>query len=148
MGEKLDAQVAQGALGHVDHDAGVEPCGQHADGVDAADAHQCTCQRAEVRRGLPGHGDDVIIDQGLEEEACLHVCQRADDDADQHKDAVGQIVLEHLIHDPLEQLARILNLRLGAAHPTGAGALHFFHLCHYCSPPCLSKSPPPWVWLL
>ena len=87
VGEKLDAQVAQGALGHVDHDTGVEPCGQHADGVDAADAHQCACQRAKVRRGLLGHGDDVIIDQGLEEEACLHVCQRADDDADQHKDA-------------------------------------------------------------
>ena len=148
VGEKLDTQVAQGALGHVDHDTGVEPCGQHADGVDAANAHQCACQRAEVRRGLLGHGDDVIIDQGLEEEACLHVCQRADDDADQHKDAVGQIVLEHLIHDPLEQLARVLDLRLGAAHPTGAGALYFFHLCHYCSPPCLSKSPPPWVWLL
>ena len=33
VGEKLDAQVAQGTLGHVDHDTGVEPCGQHADSV-------------------------------------------------------------------------------------------------------------------
>ena len=60
---------------------------------------------------------------------------------------MGQIVPEYLIHDALQQLARVFHFGPGAAH-TGAGAANFFCLSHYCSPPCLSKSPLPWVWLL
>ena len=81
----------------------------------------------------------------LQEQACLHIGQRADHDADEHEDAVRQIVLEHLCHDALEQLARVLDLRTRASHAAGAGAMDdfCFLFCHYCSPPCLSKSPPP-----
>ena len=60
---------------------------------------------------------------------------------------MGQIVPEYLIHDALQQLARVFHLGARAAH-AGAGAANFFCLSHYCSPPCLSKSPLPWVWLL
>ena len=42
------AQVAQGTLGDVDHDAGVEPGGEDAHHIDAADAHQCTGQRCKA----------------------------------------------------------------------------------------------------
>ena len=148
VGEELGAQVAQGALGHVDHDAGIEPRSQNADGVNAADAAQCCGQRAEIGGGLLGHGHDVIINEGLEEEAGLHIGQRADHDAHQNEDAMEQIVLEHFVHDPLEQQTRIFDLGPGLACAARAGAANFFHLCHYCSPPCLSKSPLLWVWLL
>ena len=145
VGEELDAQVAQGTLGDVDHDAGVEPGGEDAHHIDAADAHQRTGQRCKAGVLLLGHGDDIVVDKGLQEQACLHIGQRADHDADEHEDAVRQIVLEHLCHDALEQLARVLDLRTGASHAAGAGAMDdfCFLFCHYCSPPCLSKSPPP-----
>ena len=148
VGEKLGAQVAQGALRDVDHDAGIEPSGQHAHRVDAAHPDQSRRQGAEVGGGLLGHGDDVVVDEALEEEAGLNIGQCADHDADQHDDAVGQIVLEHFAHDPLEQKAGVFHLRAGLPCAAGAGAPYFFCLCHYCSPPCLSKSPLPWVWLL
>ena len=147
MGEQLHTQVAQGALGHVDHDAGVEPCGQNAHHIDAAHPEQGTGQRGKVGVLLPGHGHDVIVHQGLQKQAGLHVGQRADHDAHQNKDAVGQVVLEHFAHDAPQQLARIFYLGF-RTHAAGAGAAYFFCLSHYCSPPCLSKSPPPCVWLL
>ena len=145
VGEELDAQVAQGTLGDVDHDAGVEPCSEDAHHIDAADAHQRTGQRCKAGVLLLGHGDDIVVDKGLQEQACLHIGQRTDHDADEHEDAVRQIVLEHLCHDALEQLARVLDLRTRASHAAGAGAMDdfCFLFCHYCSPPCLSKSPPP-----
>ena len=145
MGEELDAQVAQGTLGDVDHDAGVEPGGEDAHHIDAADPHQRPGQRCKAGVLLLGHGDDIVVDKGLQEQACLHIGQRADHDADEHEDAVRQIVLEHLCHDALEQLARVLDLRTRASHAAGAGAMDdfCFLFCHYCSPPCLSKSPPP-----
>ena len=145
VGEELDAQVAQGTLGDVDHDAGVEPGGEDAHHIDAADAHQRPGQRCKAGVLLLGHGDDIVVNEGLEEQACLHIGQRADHDADEHEDAVRQIVLEHLCHDALEQLARVLDLRTRASHAAGAGAMDdfCFLFCHYCSPPCLSKSPPP-----
>ena len=143
VGEQLGAQIAQ----HIDHDAGVEPCGQNADNVDDAYPQQSCCQRGKIGVLLLGHGHDVIVHQSLQKQACLNVCQRADHDADKYKDAVGQIVLEHFAHDAPQQLARIFHFGPGAAH-AGAGAANFFCLSHYCSPPCLSKSPPPWVWLL
>ena len=145
VGKELGAQVAQGTLGDVDHDAGVEPGGEDAHHVDAADAHQRTGQRCKAGVLLLGHGDDIVVDKGLQEQACLHIGQRTDHDADEHEDAVRQIVLEHLCHDALEQLARVLDLRTRASHAAGAGAMDdfCFLFCHYCSPPCLSKSPPP-----
>ena len=147
VGEQLGAQIAQRALRYVDHDAGVGPCSQNAHKVDAAHPHQCTGQRCKAGVLLAGHGHDVIVHQGLQEQAGLHIGQRADHDADKHKDAVGQIVAEHLIHNALQQLARVFHL--GARPPCAprAGAMYFFY-CHYCAPPCLSKSPPPCVWLL
>ena len=147
VGEQLGAQIAQRALRYVDHDAGVGPCGQNAYKVDAAHPHQCTGQRCKAGVLLPGHGHDIIVHQGLQKQAGLHIGQCTDHDAHKHKDAVGQIVAEHLIHDALQQLARVFHL--GARTPCAprAGAMYFFY-CHYCAPPCLSKSPPPWVWLL
>ena len=147
VGEQLGAQIAQRALRYVDHDAGVGPCGQNAHKVDAAHPHQCTGQWCKAGVLLAGHGYDVIVHQSLQEQAGLHIGQRADHDADKHKDAVGQIVAEHFIHDALQQLARVFHL--GARPPCAprAGAMYFFY-CHYCAPPCLSKSPPPCVWLL
>ena len=147
VGEQLDAQVAQGALGHVDHGAGVEPGRQNADDIDDAHPQQGCCQRGKIGVLLLSHGHDVIVHQRLQKQAGLHVGQRADHDAHQNKDAVGQIVPEHFAHDALEQQARVFHFGLGA-HAARAGAAYFFCLCHYCSPPCLSKSPPPWVWLL
>ena len=145
VGEQLGAQIAQRALRYVDHDAGVGPCGQNTHKVDAAHPHQCTGQRCKAGVLLAGHGHDVIVHQSLQEQAGLHIGQRADHDADEHEDAVRQIVLEHLCHDALEQLARVLDLRTRASHAAGAGAMDdfCFLFCHYCSPPCLSKSPPP-----
>ena len=150
VGEKLDAQVAQGALGHVDHDAGITPGGYDAHQIDAAHLEQSAQQGSKIRVGLLGHGDDVIVHQRLQKQAGLHICHGTCHDAEQHDDAVGQVVLEYLTHDPLEQLARVLYFGARAADAAGAGAVnHFcFFLCHYCSPPCLSKSPLPWVWLL
>ena len=148
VGEKLDAQIAQRALRDVDHDAGIQPCGQNTDGIDAADPEQSRGQGAEIRGGLLDHGDDVIIDQRFQEEAGLNIGQCADDDADENDDAVGQIVLEHFAHDPLEQQTGIFHFGSGLTCTAGAGTTNFFCLCHYCSPPCLSKSPPPCVWLL
>ena len=149
VGEQLHPQVAQGALRYIDHDAGIEPSGQHAHSIDAAHPQQCPCQRPEIRVLLLGHGQDIIIHQGLQEQTGLHIGQRTDHDAHQHQDAVGQIMAEHLRHDPLQQLARIFYLGTGTACRTMcAGAVHDSCLCHYASPPCLSKSPPPWVWLL
>ena len=150
MGEELNAQVAQGALGHVDHDAGIAPGGYDAHQIDAAYLEQSAQQGSKIRVGLLGHGDDVIVHQRLQKQAGLHICHGTCHDAEQHDDAVGQVVLEYLTHDPLEQLARVLYFGARAADAAGAGAVnHFcFFLCHYCSPPCLSKSPLPWVWLL
>ena len=128
VGEELDAQVAQGTLGDVDHDAGVEPGSEDAHHIDAADAHQCTGQRCKAGVLLLGHGDDIVVDKGLQEQACLHIGQRTDHDADEHEDAVRQIVLEHLCHDALEQLARVLDLRTRASHAAGAGAMDDFLL--------------------
>ena len=65
VGEQLGAQVAQGALRHVDHDAGVEPCGQNANDVDDAYPQQSCCQRGKIGVLLLGHGYDVIVHQGL-----------------------------------------------------------------------------------
>ena len=126
VGKELGAQVAQGTLGDVDHDAGVEPGGEDAHHIDAADAHQRTGQRCKAGVLLLGHGDDIVVDKGLQEQACLHIGQRADHDADEHEDAVRQIVLEHLCHDALEQLARVLDLRTRASHAAGAGAMDDF----------------------
>ena len=150
VGEELDAQVAQGALGDIDHDAGVAPRGQDADEVDAAHMEQGPGQRGKIRVGLLSHGDDVIVHQRLQKQAGLHIGKGAGKDAAEHEDAVGQVMPEHFCHDPPEQLAGIFHLGARAAHAAGAGAVHHFcfGLCHYCSPPCLSKSPPPWVWLL
>ena len=150
VGEELDAQVAQGALGHVDHDAGITPGGDDAHQIDAAHLEQSAQQGSKIRVGLLGHGDDVIVHQRLQKQAGLHICHGTCHDAEQHDDAVGQVVPEYLTHDPLEQLARVLYFGARATDAAGAGAVnHFcFFLCHYCSPPCLSKSPLPWVWLL
>ena len=90
MGEKLDAQVAQGALGHVDHGAGVEPGRQNADDIDDAHPQQGCCQRGKIGVLLLSHGHDVIVHQRLQKQAGLHVGQRADHDAHQNKDAVGR----------------------------------------------------------
>ena len=65
VSEQLGAQVAQGALRHVDHNAGVEPCGQNADDVDDAYPQQSRSQRGKIRVLLLGHGYDVIVHQGL-----------------------------------------------------------------------------------
>ena len=67
VGEELGAQVAQGTLGDVDHDAGVEPGGEDAHHIDAADAHQRPGQRCKAGVLLLGHGDDIVVDEGLEE---------------------------------------------------------------------------------
>ena len=145
LNARIMVNVTQGTLGDVDHDAGVEPCSEDAHHIDAADAHQRTGQRCKAGVLLLGHGDDIVVDKDLQEQACLHIGQRTDHDADEHEDAVRQIVLEHLCHDALEQLARVLDLRTRASHAAGAGAMDdfCFLFCHYCSPPCLSKSPPP-----
>ena len=65
VGEQLGAQVAQGALRHIDHDAGVAPRCQNANDVDDAHPQQSCSQRGEIRILLLGHGHDVIVHQGL-----------------------------------------------------------------------------------
>ena len=65
VGEQLGAQVAQGALRHVDHDAGVAPRCQNANDVDDAYPQQSRSQRGKIRVLLLGHGYDVIVHQGL-----------------------------------------------------------------------------------
>ena len=151
MGEKLGADVAHGALGHVDHDAGVGPGGQDAHQVDAGDAAQRAQQGPKVGVLLLEHGGDVIVDQGLEEKAGLDVGKSAEEDADQHHQAVGGVVLEHFAQDALDEFAGVGHFGPGAPHGTpAAGAADGAHVLfsHQDSPPCLSKSPPPWVWLL
>ena len=148
VGEQLGAQVAQRALRYVDHNAGIDPCCQNTHKVDAAHPQQCPGQRCKAGVLLVGHGHDIIVHQSLQKQAGLHISQRTDHDADKHKDAVGQVVAEHFIHDAPEQLARVFHLGFRAHAAGTAGAFYLFYLCHYCSPPCLSKSPPPWVWLL
>ena len=66
-----------GALRDIDHDAGIEPCGEDAHHIDAAHPHQCTGQRRKAGILLLGHGDDIVVDEGLEEQAGLHVGQFA-----------------------------------------------------------------------
>ena len=151
VGEKLGADVAHGALGHVDHDAGVGPGGQDAHQVDAGDAAQRAQQGPEVGVLLLEHGGDVIVDQGLQEKAGLYVGKGAEEDADQHHHAVGSVVLEHLAQDALDEFAGVGHLGAGAsdiAVPAGAADCAHILFSHYASPPCLSKSPPPWVWLV
>ena len=65
VGEQLGAQVAQGALRHVDHNAGVAPRCQNANDVDNAYPQQSRSQRGKIGILLLGHGYDVIVHQGL-----------------------------------------------------------------------------------
>ena len=150
VGEQLDADVPHGALGHIDHDAGVAPGGQDAHQIDAADPCQGADQGTEVGVLLLEHGGDVVVDEGLQKQAGLHIGKGAEENADQHHDAVRGVVPQHLTQDPLEQLAGVGHFGPGAHTAAAAGAMDGSHVLfsHQSSPPCLSKSPPPWVWLL
>ena len=63
----LVADALERALGDRDHAAVIQPRGQRADEVHAADRDQRADQAGKVRRRRAEHGDDIAVDQLLQE---------------------------------------------------------------------------------
>ena len=147
VGEQILPQVPQGALGDVDHHAGLDEAGDHAAGVEQGHAGDGVHEAGEIRR-LPGldlldQGEDIAVDEGLCKERTLHHGKDADEDGDDHENEVQPVFPAHVFQDTAQRLAGVVQLGPGAA---AAGAGHGSCLfCHYASPPS-SKSPPPLVW--
>ena len=113
--------------------------------------HRCSrrapAHRPAVQSWGPAAGswDDIVVDKGLQEQACLHIGQRADHDADEHEDAVRQIVLEHLCMMRLSSLPGFSTFGRGPPMPRGPGPWTTFAFCSAITahlPACRSRRRP------
>ena len=150
MLEHVVAQVPEGALGHVDHQAALGKGGRHTAQVEEGHSGDGPGQAGEVRR-QPGldvlhQGDDITVDEGLHEQGPLHRGQDADKDADDHQDQVESVLPTHVAQHPPQGLAGVLQLGPGTPSPGTVGAPLCSRLCCHQSSPPSSKSPPPLVW--
>ena len=68
MGEQVVPQVAHGALADVHHNPVVAVGAEDAQSVHAGHPRQGPAQEAEVRRGRLGQGQNVVVNQRLEEQ--------------------------------------------------------------------------------
>ena len=131
MAEELFAEVAHRALRDIDHQAGIAPRAQHADGVDRADLDELVQQGREVRAAALQHGRKVAVIELLQEQRAVQLGQHRQDDADHDGKAVPLIVLQDEGHGAAHGLAGILRPFRGV-HRAPAGAAHRFrrHIMH------------------
>ena len=148
--EHLIPEVPQGALGDVDHEAGLDEGGQNAhavvDGHPGDGPHQGGKVGGTASLDSLDHGQDIVVNEGLGKEGALDGGEDRNKDADYHQDQVEPVVLAHKLQDPGQGGLGVLQLGAGTA-PAAAGTLGniIFLRCHYSSPPS-SKSPLPLVW--
>ena len=100
VGEQILPQVPQGALGDVDHHAGLDEAGDHAAGVEQGHAGDGVHEAGEIRR-LPGldlldQGEDIAVDEGLCKQGALHHGEDADEDGDDHENEVQPVFPSHV----------------------------------------------------
>ena len=131
MAEELFAEVAHRALRDIDHQAGIAPRAQHADGVDRADLDELVQQGREVRAAALQHGGKVAVIELLQEQRAVQLGQHRQDDADHDGKAVPFVVLQDEGHGAAHGLAGILRPFRGV-HRAPAGAAHRFrrHIMH------------------
>ena len=147
MGEHLIAQIFQCALGNNRHNSALAERRSNTDCVETSRAGNGMSQTREIIALLLQQRKDVIINELLHKQCSLHVGENTDKDTkDDHNDR-DFVILEHIAHNTLENLARVLDFWPGAARTAGAGSLDFLCFFHHWSPPFWSKSPEPFVWL-
>ena len=113
--EQVHAESAERALCHVDHQAVVQPGGEHADEEDADHFEDGFRQRSVIRVRHFGERDDVVVDEGPHEERSDDGRDARQDDADDDDHEVPLVPRHHVVPDPLEQFARVFDL-FAAAH--------------------------------
>ena len=85
LGKHLVTDALERALRDRDHAAVIQPCGQRADKIYAADGDQRADQAGIVRRRCAEHGHDIAVDQLLQKHGRGRACDRAQQDADRHE---------------------------------------------------------------
>ena len=153
MGKDICPQPLHGSLAYIDHQPGVGIGSRHADPVKSRHPQDGVGQTGKIRIRRCQQGHNVRIDQGFGKHGALHVGQHADHNADQHHDAVNQIMFGHILHKSPQKLHGVFDFR-GRPSVTASRTSHglsarlslFFCLCHYASPPFSSKSPEPPIW--
>ena len=99
----LVADALERALRDRDHAAVIQPRGQGADEVHAADRDQCADQAGKVRRRRAEHGDDIAVDQLLQEHGRGCAGDRAEQNADGHEHERA-LIGAHIRQQALERL--------------------------------------------
>lgn len=99
----LVTDALERALGDRDHAAVIQPRGQRADEVHAADGDQRTDQAGIVRRRCAEHGHNIAVDQLLQEHGRGRACDRAQQDADRHEHERA-LIGAHIRQQALERL--------------------------------------------
>ena len=147
VGEHLVADLLEHALLHVHQQPLVEPRTEGADRIQAAHQRQHVDQRGPVGVVEPDQGQDVVVDQRLQEQRGAGLRRRGYQDAEHHD---SHLDLE--FQDVAEQSLDGARSRLGAPEHRAAVAeffvSHALHvllagvllgcggsgLCHHCSP--------------
>ena len=99
----LVADTLERALRDRDHAAVIQPRGQCANEIHATDRHQRADQAGKVRRRRAEHGDDIAVDQLLQEHGRGRTGDRAEQNADGHEHERA-LVSAHIRQQALERL--------------------------------------------